>query len=175
MVSLLPRASVFDGLNMIAPPLVLVAQPAGGRWLLRGDPAILGPAFGLDFPCTACRSVSAGTTHILWLGPDEWLVLSETVSASPSRALYPHALVDVGHRQAALHVAGAQAAAALNAGCPLDLDLSAFPVGMCTRTLFGKAEIVLWRVAAERFHVEAARSFIPYVVALLREAAHGVM
>ena len=41
---------------------------------------------------------------------------------------------------------------------------------MATRTLFVKAEIVLWRSEAERFHVEVWRSFAPYLKGLLAEA-----
>jgi heterotetrameric sarcosine oxidase gamma subunit len=48
--------------------------------------------------------------------------------------------------------------------------LHAFPVGMCTRTLFAKAEIVLWRIAPEVFHVDIARSLLPYVWACLEQA-----
>ena len=62
-----------------------------------------------------------------------------------------HSLVDVSHRQIGLVVSGPAAARALNAGCPLDLGLKAFPVGFATRTLFDKAEIVLWRRAQETF------------------------
>ncbi|MFX8747406.1 sarcosine oxidase subunit gamma family protein, partial [Acinetobacter baumannii] len=61
----------------------------------------------------------------------------------------PHSLVDVSHRNTAIQIAGPAAADVLNAGCPLDLRLDAFPVGMCTRTLFAKAEIVLWRTDAQ--------------------------
>ena len=178
MVSLLTRANAFDGVELAAPPLHLSAHPTIERWLFRGDPAAvdaIGSVLGLALPREACRAVSAGTTHALWLGPDEWLLFSETPPLVPGPAENSHALVDIGHRQAGFRVAGQQAATALNAGCPLDLDLAVFPVGACTRTVFGKAEIVLWRVAPEMFHVEAARSFVPYVVALLREAARGVV
>ena len=47
---------------------------------------------------------------------------------------------------------------------------AAFPVGMCTRTLFGKAEIVLWRTAPRPFRIEVWRSFAPYVLGCLDEA-----
>ena len=47
----------------------------------------------------------------------------------------------------------------LNGACPLDLDMSAFPIGMCTRTVLAKADIVLWRIAEDAFHVEVWRSF----------------
>ena len=48
---------------------------------------------------------------------------------------------------------------------------AAFPVGACTRTVFAKAEIVLWRTSADVFRVEVARSYCRYVVDLLGEVA----
>ena len=84
-----------------------------------------------------------------------------------------HSLVDVSHRQIGLIASGPAAARVLNAGCPLDLGLKAFPVGMATRTLFDKAEIVLWRRAAATFHLEVWRSFAPWLAASLFEAARG--
>jgi sarcosine oxidase subunit gamma len=41
---------------------------------------------------------------------------------------------------------------------------------MCTRTIFGKAEIVLWRRGPRSFHIEVWRSFAPYLLACLQEA-----
>jgi heterotetrameric sarcosine oxidase gamma subunit len=67
-------------------------------------------------------------------------------------------------------VSGPRAAWAINAFCPLDLHLAAFPAGKCTRTVFGKSEIVLWRTATDTFHIEVARSYAPYVLACLEEA-----
>jgi sarcosine oxidase subunit gamma len=52
------------------------------------------------------------------------------------------------------------------------LGLIAFPIGMCTRTLFGKAEIVLWRTGEAQFHIEVWRSFAGYVWGGLR-ATHS--
>jgi sarcosine oxidase subunit gamma len=68
-------------------------------------------------------------------------------------------------------VSGPHASAILNAGCPLDLDPAEFPPDMCTRTLLGKAEIVLWRTGGAEFHLEVWRSFSDYVLEFLREAA----
>ncbi len=98
------------------------------------------------------------------------LLAPETADLVPTLAPqlrdFPHSLVEVSHRQIALEVSGPHAAAVLNAGCPLNLDLSAFPVGMCTRTVFAKAEIVLWRTDETVF---SRRS-----VALVRELHHRV-
>ncbi|MDE2261370.1 MAG: sarcosine oxidase subunit gamma, partial [Gammaproteobacteria bacterium] len=46
-----------------------------------------------------------------------------------------------------------------------------FPVDMCTRTVFAKAQIVLWRTGPETFRVETGRSFAPYVTKILALAA----
>jgi sarcosine oxidase subunit gamma len=42
---------------------------------------------------------------------------------------------------------------------------------MCTRTVFAKADIVLWRTREDAFHVEVWRSFAGYVIGSLREIA----
>src|SRR3546814_10001061 len=82
----------------------------------------------------------------------------------------PCSLVDVSHRQVGLSVHGPRVEDILATGCALDLSIAAFPIGMCTRTMFAKAEVVLWRTGIARFHIEIWRSFARYVEALLREA-----
>ena len=83
----------------------------------------------------------------------------------------PHALVDVSHRQFALEVSGPYAEIILRGACPLDLHISQFPVGMCTRTVLAKADITLWRTREDAFHMEVWRSFAGYVGGLLTENA----
>lgn len=158
--------------------------PAAARWILRGGPEIRAAAetaLGLAVPTAACRAAAEGESAALWLGPDEWLLLSAEQRADETAAALraafaglAHSLVDVSHRQLALEVHGPSAPALLASGCPLDLDPEAFPVGMCTRTMLAKAEIVLWRTRAESFRIEVWRSFAPYVSALLAEAARGL-
>jgi sarcosine oxidase subunit gamma len=137
-----------------------------------------GVALGLNIAEIACHSAINGRRAALWLGPDEQLLLapvadSATVAAQlrETLAALPHSLVDVSHRQLALEVTGPTAQTVLNAGCPLDLHITAFPVGMCTRTILGKADIILWRTDAATFHVEVWRSFADYVTRFLAEAS----
>lgn len=159
--------------------------PPALRFILHGDAAaraVAAPIWGAAFAHQACRAVVAGSRATLWLGPDEYLLLGTTGTSEESgaaiaealeRALvdFPHALVDISHRQFALEVCGPHAAAILNSSCPLDLDLGEFPVNMCTRTVLAKADIVLWRSAEDSFHLEVWRSFGGYVTGLLREVA----
>jgi len=154
--------------------------PPRARFVLRCRPesvAAAGQAFGVTLPREACRTAVSGSRAALWLGPDEWLLLAAPDDAaaivqqfSGALAAAPHALVDVSHRSAAIAVKGAQAAALINHGCALDLAHAAFPVGTCTRTLFEKAEITLWRTEEHTYHVEIERSFAPYVWLVLIEA-----
>ena len=137
-----------------------------------------GGAFGATFSTAACRAVRAGERAALWLGPDEQLLLAPAGDAAAlqvglAKALsgIPHSLVDVSHRHGALELRGPHAAWLLNGLCPLDLAPRAFPIDMCTRTVFAKAEIVLWRKATAVFHLETGRSFTDYVVGLLQEIA----
>jgi heterotetrameric sarcosine oxidase gamma subunit len=133
-------------------------------------------ALGVLLPTVPSRSVIARDRAALWLGPDEWLIVApETASDLAAQATkaagdHPAGVVDVSHRSQTLEVTGPRAAWCLNAFCALDLDIHVFPVGMCTRTLLGKAQILLWRIAPEVFHLDIARSFVPYVWGCLEEA-----
>ena len=160
---------------------VVHALPPLYRLTLRGAPAALeraGVALHLAMPERACRATVDGERAVLWLGPDERLLLMPRALAAPTAAALrealvgaAHALVDVSARQIALEVSGLHATTVLAAGCPLDLDRSAFPPGMCTRTVLAKAEIVLWRTGETRFHLEVGRSFTSYVSGFLAEVA----
>ncbi len=128
-----------------------------------------------------------GDVLALRLGPDEWLLIdssvrghSETEGRDEAAALAAldaakWTIVDISHRNAAMRVSGGRARDVLNTGCLLDLDDRAFPVGRATRTLFGKAEIVLLREPDQNgvahFRIECWRSFTTYVAGLLQQSA----
>jgi sarcosine oxidase subunit gamma len=164
--------------------------PPAMRFIFHGDAGARSAAasvWGVAFAEQSCRAITQGARATLWLGPDEYLLLGridggqvateESQAAEAALALElalkdkTHALVDISHRQFSFEVSGPHAATILSGGCPLDLDLSEFPAGMCTRTVFAKADIVLWRTREDAFHVEVWRSFAGYVAGLLREIA----
>jgi sarcosine oxidase subunit gamma len=159
----------------------LEVEPPLSRLIFRGDGAARAAAsraFGLELPATACRAATDGSRAALWLGPDEQLLLAPdgqagAIEASMSQSLggQAYSLVDVSHRQVGIGIHGPRAQWLLEAQCPLPLDPRNFPPGMCTRTVFGKAEIVLWRQAPDVFRVEVWRSFSLYVVQMLHEVA----
>jgi sarcosine oxidase, subunit gamma len=171
------------------PPLVLNSAvrllPPASRFTLRGARPVMeaaGAALGLNISDIACRSAGNGRCAALWLAPDEQLVLApvadgDRVARQLRDALcaLPHSVVDVSHRQIAVEICGPPAQAVLNAGCPLDLHICSFPIGMSTRTVLGKADIVLWRTSAAAFHVEVWRSFADYALRFLTEASRELV
>ena len=161
----------------------LAEAPPAVRFILRGGEAVrvaCGMVFGAEPPSELGPAGEGGGRVALWLGPDEWLLMADRADAAPIGDVLEsvlegtaHSLVDVSHRQIGLIASGPAAARVLNAGCPLDLDLKAFPVGFATRTAFDKVEIVLWRRAETNFHIEIWRSFASYLAGSLAEAARG--
>ncbi len=165
------------------PRFALAEAPAAGRFILRGGEAVrvaCGMVFGVEPPSALGPAGEGAGRRALWLGPDEWLLIADGAETADIGDVLEsvldgtaHSLVDVSHRQIGLIASGPAAARVLNAGCPLDLDLHVFPVGFATRTVFDKVEIVLWRRAATAFHIEVWRSFAPWLVGSLAEAARG--
>lgn len=169
----------------VASSPLLRQLPPAARLVLRGPSQVLAAAadaLGLPRNETPCRAVHNDVRAALWLGPDERLLIGPADAAAemsgqlqPALAGMPHSVVEISHAQIAFEVGGPRAPAALNIGCPLDLDPASFPVDMCTRTVFAKAQIVLWRTAPDTFRVETARSFAPYVTKILALAAREPM
>ena len=181
--ALKPRSPLEGFAFPSGPRFALSEGPPAARFILRGPEAVrvaCGMAFGAEPPSQLGAASEVSGRAALWLGPDEWLLIADGAEAANIGETLElvlegtaHSLVDVSHRQIGLVASGPAAARVLNAGCPLDLSLNAFPVGVATRTLFDKVEIVLWRRAEATFHIEVWRSFAPWLATSLAEAARG--
>ena len=155
--------------------------PAQAHLLLHCEPhdaAAIGTRADLALSPRMLHATTTGGWSALHLAPDEWLLIGSVAHAASMTAgieeagrELPLSLVDISDRFLAWDIAGSRAEELLAAGCPVDLAASAFPVGHCSRTLFGKATVMLWRTGEDAFRLEVARSFGPYVTALLARAA----
>ncbi len=188
MVEILPlRRAPLAGLSLVADKRSVRLEGVDGvsRFSVRGDAEAaqkIGRAFGVSLPLEPWRSATNGTRAALWLGPDEWLLFADereadaiTAQVAAAMGETPCSWVDISHRNAGFLLGGPHVADVLNAGCPLPLSLAAFPIGKCTRTVLGKAEIVLWRTDETEFRIEVWRSFAAYVAAFIGEAAREHM
>lgn len=129
---------------------------------------------GFALPKKPKSSIAKGNRLCMWIGPDEWLIIDEEnadlVEKFNRLGNTKLSAVDISHRNTAIILSGQAAADVLNSGCPQDLSIAAFPVGAASRTVFGKAEIVLFRETKDRFRIECWRSFSDYVWQFLTDA-----
>ncbi|HYR34796.1 MAG TPA: sarcosine oxidase subunit gamma family protein [Burkholderiales bacterium] len=130
-------------------------------------------------PPTAPNTVaSAAGTTILWLGPDEWLLIdsrtgTDHVIGDLKKALsgIHSAVVDVTSSRKALVVSGERAEEILSKAATLDFSVQAFPVGSCAQTNIARTQGIIQRRGAKEFTIYVRSSFAPYLRAWLDDAA----
>ncbi|WP_410631864.1 sarcosine oxidase subunit gamma [Amycolatopsis sp. cmx-4-83] len=135
---------------------------------LRAGRTLLGVA--LPAPCTF---TSGNGVDILWMGPDEYLVLGPALSresADLEAALSREsaAVVDVSAQRNVVRLTGAHARDVLAHGCSIDLETA--PPGTCVQTLLARTGIVLM-VREEGFTILVRQSFSDYLHAWLADAS----
>jgi sarcosine oxidase subunit gamma len=146
------------------------------------DVKAVGKALGVALPVkpkTSSTSSDAANTgrSALWIGPDEWLILDDetaNLSGALAKAKAVISVVDISHRNTAILLEGPKAVEVLRSGCPQNLNDDVFPVGACSRTILGKAEVVIWRTDAQSYHIECWRSFSDYTFKFMVQAAKGL-
>jgi sarcosine oxidase subunit gamma len=139
-------------------------------------------ALGCELP-SANRWSGTPARGVLWLGPDEWLVVApdaerEALLAALERALRDtrHALTDVSANRTVLDLSGSDARVLLARGCPLDLHAGAFGPGQVAQSLLARIEVILQCVAADvpqasAFRLFVRNSFAEYAALWLLDAA----
>jgi len=129
---------------------------------------------GRDVPPSG---TAASAALVLWLGPDEWLVVGpagDTGLEARLRAVAAtgHAAVtDVSAQRTVLLVAGPRARDLLSHGCALDLHPRVFGPGRCAQTMLARAQVVLAVREGEEFHIFVRSSFAVYLADWLLDAA----
>jgi sarcosine oxidase subunit gamma len=133
-------------------------RPFLGKFILRSDPSEsakrLSDALGIGLPLEPLTSTTSGETSLLWLGPDEWMLVTapleameRSAAARQALASVHHQLVAVGDYYTVIEIAGAKAREALMKLTTLDLHPRAFRAGMVAGSVFGRATATLWQVS----------------------------
>jgi len=133
---------------------------------------------GCTFPPKANRFQSAGDRHVVWLGPDEYLLLcepgkeQELQDSLNSMRPSPHfAITDVSDSLCALSLRGPAVRAVLAKGCGLDLHPKKFAAGQSAQSLLALSAVTLMAVADDAFILICRTSFASYVQRWLADAA----
>jgi sarcosine oxidase subunit gamma len=132
-----------------------------------------GRALGAPLPATPNTTSAAGDVEVLWMGPDEWLVVAPPGAEGLRAALAEHGtVVDVSAQRTVVEVAGADARDLLLKGCALDLHPRSFGVGDCAQTLLARVQVVLVpRTEEPAYRVFVRASFAEYLAEWLLDAA----
>ncbi|WP_405651514.1 sarcosine oxidase subunit gamma [Streptomyces sp. NBC_00019] len=140
----------------------------------------VGLALDLQLPLQPNTVVRTGELTVLWLGPDEWLLVgppgTERELESRIRTAAgdePVSVTDVSAQRTTLLVAGPRAHDLLAHGCALDLHPRSFGSGRCAQTTLGRTQVIVVARADSRagFWVLVRSSFAGYLTDWLLDAA----
>jgi sarcosine oxidase subunit gamma len=142
------------------------------------------PAYlaGLPLPLRPNRVAMRGSLRVLWLGPDEWLVVALGDAGADLPALLARAVArrraaisDLSSSRAVIEIGGIAARDLLAAGCGLDLHPRAFHAGQCAQTLFARVPVILDQLDEEpHYRLLVRRSYARWLCDWLVDAAEGL-
>lgn len=138
------------------------------------DPAFLAAvktATSVDLPVKANTVSTYGSTSILWLGPNEWWVVTapdrsdELVPTLRQAFEGQHtAVIDVSESRTVITISGPKARAMLARGISLDLHPRVFAPGQCAQTGMAKANVLLHQVDDKpSYDIYVLKSFSDYL------------
>ncbi|PWK86323.1 heterotetrameric sarcosine oxidase gamma subunit [Lentzea atacamensis] len=180
-----PLAAWTDRLAALAPALTVAERPFRAQLTVRvSDPSAIeamGSALGVAFPPVPCTFTSGagpfGAVEVLWLGPDEFLVVAPPDLQIPledalraARGSARGSVVDTSAQRTTVVLEGSHVRDVLAHGCSVDLHPSSAPVGTCVQTLLARTGIILQVTGEDRFTVLVRSSFAGYLAAWLSDA-----
>ena len=133
---------------------------------------------GLPLPLHPNSATAHGSAAALWLGPDEWLLLTapgnETLVADGIRGTCEgmfFAITNITDGQAIMRLSGPHARDVLAKGCSVDLHPRAFGPGRCAQTTVAKVGVTIRLVdESPMFDLILRRSFADYFTGWLNDA-----
>jgi len=119
------------------------------------------------------RFATVGERAVLWLGPDEYLVVApDGDDVAELTGESAESLVDVSANRTTIELSGPHARDVLGKGMSIDLHPRAFGPGHCAQTLLARAQVILRQVDDRpTYHVLVRGSFAPYLADWLVDAS----
>ena len=156
-----------------------------GQLALRGDcsnrqfTSTVEQVLGAAVPTVAHTSSRGRGALILWLGPDEWLVVlpdgrqgKAIASLGESLSGVHHAVSDVSDSRGVIGLHGSSAREVLLKGCHLDLHPRRFGPGRCAQSGLARCHMLLHQLDdSPAYDLYIHRSLMAYVWAWLADAA----
>ncbi|GAB2835213.1 sarcosine oxidase subunit gamma [Lentzea nigeriaca] len=143
--------------------------------------AAMGAVLGVGFPAVPCTFTAGsgefGDVEVLWLGPDEFLVVAAPDLQIPIEEALRGALgsargsvVDTSAQRTTVVLEGPHVRDVLAHGCSVDLHPSAAPAGTCVQTLLARTGVILLVTGADSVTLLVRSSVAEYLAAWLSDA-----
>ena len=142
-----------------------------------GSPAVAARLGLAELPANNRVARVAGR-EVLWLGPDEFLVVAphdqSSGLAEDCKKAGAGAVVDVSAGWIAFDLEGAAAREVLASSCSLDFHPRSFAVGQVAQTMIAKAPVIIWqRSDLPNYRLLVRPSLTAYLVDWLADAIDG--
>ena len=144
-----------------------------GKLNMRGDKStgkMIKSLTGCTFPPAANKFTTAGERHVVWLGPDEFMMICEagkdeelTSAILTSFDGHHAAFTNITDALTAFNLKGAAVRQVLAKGCSLDLHHNSFTSGDAAQTLLSHAAVTIMALADDEFIVICRTSFASYL------------
>jgi sarcosine oxidase subunit gamma len=134
-------------------------------------------ALDLDLPLAPCSSAQNAETTIMWLSPDEWLIIIEggteaAVEDKLRQSLSGHfAVSDISGAQTMLEISGKDCLQLLQKSIGYDLHLDSFPINKVIGTALAKSSAHIRRTGEYNFQLIIRRSFADYIWLWLQQSS----
>ena len=153
---------------------ITIREASADLVVLRGAPK----SRNIDLPASN-QFVQSGERRVVWLAPDEWLIMAEPSGAKRIiTALDSDAspATEISNAMGVLDISGKSCRVLLAKYCAIDLDPAIFTAGAAAQTLCGHANVILLAHGdgdgdggADELTLIGRSSFLPYLVALLMD------
>lgn len=133
---------------------------------------------GCELPLKENRVVEFKGLMILWLGPEEWLVVTSEsecrlfLKKLSSAVANDHAAVtDISDSLTVIKLSGKAARKVLEKGCSIDLHPDQFKTGHCAQTLLARARVLLHQIEeSPAYDIYVSWSYSAYLWNWLKDA-----
>ncbi len=172
--------------------VILSERPQSGLINIRGDAsdkhfvAAVEKSIKLSLPTTPNTVVGKpSATRLMWLGPDEWMVITRPGGAERAlKALQKNlkiadlhtSVTDTSEARTCIRVCGPRAREVIAKGCSIDLHPTAFEPGQCAQTVVSRVGVMLTQTAGAKttqptYELYPLRSFATYLWTWLEDAS----
>jgi len=172
--------------------VVLSERPQAGLINIRGDASDARFIAGVEksiklSPPTEPNTVAGkpSATRIMWLGPDEWMVITRPGGAERAlKTLQKNlqvddlhtSITDTSEARTCIRITGSRAREVISKGCSIDLHPSAFGPGQCAQTVVSRVGVMLAQTGGSKtthptYELYPLRSFATYLWTWLEDAS----